>query len=340
VDPKLEEVSVKSNVKASEKPEDLVDHKNDIVPLAVRDSRIRTEFVKANGLSFEVDKCGEGDKLAICLHGFPEHSFSWRYQLPILAELGYEAWAPNLRGYGKSSRPHLVEDYSMDNLLEDVACLIDAAGHKEVVLIAHDWGAVIAWQFAIHKIRPLTKLIICNVPHPGPMKKAFKNGWAQWKKSWYVFFFQIRGLPEKLLGKNDAQGVSDAIYKSAVLKEKFPDDVLDVYRRNANQPGALTAMVNYYRALLRHPKKDQNEDIPMIEVPTLMVWGEEDVALNKETTYGTDEYVKELTLRYLPNISHWVQQEAPTEVNAMITAFLKNAPVPEMEWRMILIDPI
>jgi pimeloyl-ACP methyl ester carboxylesterase len=319
-----------------ENPNRSVDYINDIVPSELRDKRIRTEFVPANGLSFEVDKCGAGDKLAICLHGFPEHSFSWRYQLPMLAELGYEAWAPNLRGYGKSSRPPSVEDYAMSNLMEDIGCLIDAANHKEVVLIAHDWGAVIAWQFAIHKIRPLTKLIICNVPHPGPMKKALKKGWAQWKKSWYIFFFQIPGLPEKLLGKNNAQGVCDAIYNSAVLKDKFPDEVLDVYRRNANQPGALTAMVNYYRALLRNPGDAKNQDIPLIEVPTLMIWGEEDVALTKETTIGTQEYVKEFTIRYLPNISHWVQQEAPLEVNEMMSAFLRDVPVPEMEWKMIL----
>ena len=90
---------------------------NDIVDSSVQDKRIRTEFVDANNLTFEVDKCGSGDKLAICLHGFPEHSFSWRYQLPMLAELGYEAWAPNLRGYGKTSRPLLIENYTMDHLL-------------------------------------------------------------------------------------------------------------------------------------------------------------------------------------------------------------------------------
>ena len=112
---------------------------------ALRDPRISTAFVQANGLTFEVDQCGTGDKLALCLHGFPESSFSWRYQLPVLADLGYTAWAPNMRGYGKSSRPALVEDYALPHLLADVAGLIDAAGKSEVVLIAHDWGAVIAW---------------------------------------------------------------------------------------------------------------------------------------------------------------------------------------------------
>ncbi|MBL4681498.1 MAG: alpha/beta hydrolase [Pseudomonadales bacterium] len=316
------------------------DYLNDIVSVEVKDSRIRTEFVSFDGLSFEVDKCGQGDKLAICLHGFPEHSFSWRYQLPMLADLGYEAWAPNLRGYGKSSRPPSVNDYTMTKLMDDVAGLIDASGHKEVVLIAHDWGAVIAWQFAIKKIRPLNKLIICNVPHPGPMKKAFKKGWAQLKKSWYIFFFQIPHLPEYLLGKNDAEGVGDAILNSAVLKKQFPPEILAVYRRNASQPGALTAMLNYYRALFRDVRQSSKEDIPMIQTPTLMIWGEEDVALTKESTYGTDEFVENFTIRYLPNISHWVQQEAPSEVNAMMAAFIRDEKIPEMTWKMILTDPI
>lgn len=299
---------------------------------------ITTEFVAANGLTFEVDKCGSGDKLAICLHGFPEHSYSWRYQLPFLASLGYEAWAPNLRGYGKSSRPPRVEDYKLDHLMADVGALIDAAGKDEVVLIAHDWGAVIAWQFAIEKIRPLKQLIICNVPHPGPMQRLIKSSWAQKKKSWYVFFFQLPKLPERMLGKNHAQPIADAIKNSAVDKSMFPDEVLEVYRQNADQPGALTAMVNYYRALLKFRKTTPIDEIPKIEVPTLMLWGEDDVALTKESTYGTDEFVTDLQIRYLPRVSHWVQQEAPDVCNAMIGAFLQGRSVPQVEWELKLIN--
>lgn len=310
----------------------------DVVEPELRAEQIRTEFVAANGLTFEVDKCGSGDKLAICLHGFPEHAYSWRYQLPFLAEMGYEAWAPNLRGYGKSSRPPRMEDYKLDNLMADVAGLIDAAGKGEVVLLAHDWGAVIAWQFAIEKIRPLKQLIICNVPHPGPMQRLIRDSWAQKKKSWYVFFFQLPGIPEKMLGRNGAQPVADAIRNSAVDKSRFPDEVLEVYRQNADQPGALTAMVNYYRALLKFRKTTPIDEIPKIDVPTLMLWGEDDVALTKESTFGTEEFVNDLTIRYLPRVSHWVQQEAPEACNAMIEAFLTGQEVPEVEWELKLVS--
>ncbi|HIG44447.1 MAG: alpha/beta hydrolase [bacterium] len=308
-----------------------------IVAGNVKDERIRTELVSANGLTFEVDKCGSGDKLAICLHGFPEHSFSWRYQLPMLADLGYEAWAPNMRGYGKSSRPPLVDDYSLDKLVADVGGLIDASGHKQVVLIAHDWGAVVAWQFAIMKTRPLSHLIICNVPHPGAMREAMRNGFAQLRKSWYVFFFQIPWLPEYLFGRKQARAIGEIFLNTSANKEMFPPEVREVYRNNANQPGALTAMINYYRSLIRSGRKFARQPLPIIETPTLMIWGEDDVALTKESTYGTDKYVADFSIRYLPRVSHWVQQEAPEAVNAMIQAFLKGEEVPEVEWKMHLV---
>lgn len=291
---------------------------------------LRTEFVEAGDLTFEVDMCGEGDRLAICLHGFPEHSFSWRYQLPLLARLGYRAWAPNQRGYGASSRPEGVANYHIDKLVEDVGLLYDASGAKELTILAHDWGAVIAWVFAIKQTRPLARLIIMNVPHPAAAA-AQGRSLAQLKKSWYMFFFQIPWLPEKMLGRLAARGVGDAIVNSSCDPDMFPDDVLDVYRNNAARPGALTAMLNYYRALFRFKSLREygHPEVTKIETPTLMIWGEEDVALGKELTFNTDKFVNDLTLRYLPGVSHWVQQEAPDTVNAMVAAFLTGEEVPE-----------
>ncbi len=313
---------------------------SEIVPQELTDPRIRTEFVAANHQRFEVDMCGSGDRLALCLHGFPEHSFSWRHQLPVLADLGYTAWAPNLRGYGHSSRPAGMEAYSLENLLQDVAGLIDAAGFQEdTVLIAHDWGAVIAWFFAMRRIRPLARLIICNVPHPAAMSKAM--GPAQLLRSWYVLFFQLPRLPELLLGRDGARPVAEALRRSSCDPNRFPDPVVEVYRRNAAQPGALTAMINYYRALVRGggARRQRELGYPVIDTPTLMIWGEDDVALTKETTYGTEAYVRDLTIRYLPRVSHWVQQEAPEIVNPMIKAFLMDEPVPEMTWQARLVPP-
>jgi len=293
----------------------------------MNDFPIKTSFVNANGLTFEVDQCGNGEKFALLLHGFPESKFSWRYQMPLLARLGYTVWAPNMRGYGKTSRPASVADYHIDHLVADVAGLIDAAGGKNTLLMAHDWGAIVAWQFAIRRTRPLERLVIMNVPHPACMARELRT-WAQLKKSWYVFFFQIPWLPERMLTSRGGDGIRRAFVDMAIDKSRFPVAVTDEYRLNALAPGAMKAMINYYRAALRAGGQAMNPEPSNVDVPTLMIWGLEDTALGKATTEGTDRYVKDLTLRYLPGVSHWVQQEAPEKVNAMIEAWINGTPVP------------
>ncbi|NWH08610.1 MAG: alpha/beta hydrolase [Alphaproteobacteria bacterium] len=288
---------------------------------------ITTSFLWANGLQFEVMEGGSGDRLALFLHGFPELNYSFRHQLPLFIQQGYRVLAPNLRGYGRTSRPLGVGDYHIDHLVADVAALYDASGAKSLTLVAHDWGAIIAWHFAIKRVRPLERLIIMNVPHPSCFAREIRT-WKQRRKSWYVFFFQIPGLPEWALSRNGAAAIGEAFRGMAVDKSRFPEEVLAVYREAALRPGALNAMINYYRAAMRAGEKAMVPDPGMIETPTLMLWGEEDTALGKETSFGTEAYVRDLTLRYLPGVSHWVQQEAPETVNAMIKAWLTGESVP------------
>lgn len=290
------------------------------------------EFVQANGLRFHVATCGTGERLALCLHGFPECWYSWRHQMPLLARLGYRVWAPDLRGYGESDRPLGIQAYAVERLMDDVAGLIDAAGARSTVLIAHDWGGVIAWYFALRRVRPLDRLVVMNLPHPAIMDRALRT-WRQMRKSWYALFFQIPRLPEALLRAQDYRAVGEAFRGMAIDKSRFPDDVLRVYRDNAARRGALTAMLNYYRAFVRGGGGTRQRSLgyPLIETPTLLLWGEEDSALGKETTYGTERFVPNLTLRYLPRVSHWVQQEAPETVNAMLEAWLTDRPVPEAD---------
>jgi pimeloyl-ACP methyl ester carboxylesterase len=297
---------------------------------AMSETAIDHQFVRANGLRFHVATCGEGQHLALCLHGFPECWYSWRFQLPMLARLGYRAWAPDLRGYGESDRPLRREDYAIENLLGDVAGLIDESGARSVTLLAHDWGAIIAWYFAMRRQRPLERLVIMNVPHPARMEQALRS-WRQLARSWYVLFFQLPRLPELLLRTRNYRAIGDAFRNMAVDKSRFPDEVLRVYRDAAARPGALTAMVNYYRALVRGGGGARQRALgyAQIQTPTLMIWGERDAALGKETTFGTQALVPNLTIRYLPEVSHWVQQEAPEIVNAMIEAWLAGQPVPE-----------
>jgi pimeloyl-ACP methyl ester carboxylesterase len=295
---------------------------------------IKTQFVHANGLDFETLTCGTGDKLALCLHGFPEHAFSWRYQLPLLAELGYTAWAPNLRGYGRSSRPPGVKAYALPALLADVAGLIDAAGARSTLLIGHDWGGAIAWMMALQALRPLEGLVVMNMPHPALFLKGLRS-WRQVRRSWYAAWFQLPWLPEFLLGWGGARPTGELIRRSVCDRSRFPDEVLAVFRQNASQPGALTAMLNYYRANFRfftgRMSPDQRQVLDaVLHTPTLMIWGEEDVALGKELTRGTEQLVSDFSLRYLPGVSHWVQQEAPEAVNAILAAWLQGEAQPQV----------
>jgi pimeloyl-ACP methyl ester carboxylesterase len=294
-------------------------------------AEIRHAFVEANGLRFHVANCGEGegDRLALFLHGFPECWYSWRHQLPLMARLGYRAWAPELRGYGESDRPSRVQDYAIEKLMADVQGLIDASGAREVVLIGHDWGAIIAWYFAMRFPEAIDRLVIMNVPHPGAAEKAFESR-EQRRKSWYALFFQLPWLPERLLGLRRARPLVQMFRQTGLDESTFPDEAVRIHRENALRPGARKAMLDYYRALFRGggAKRQKALGFPMIETPTLMIWGEQDIALTKQTTFGTDRFVKDLTLRYLPDASHWVQQDDPATVNRMLEAWLAGDPVP------------
>ncbi|WP_293899650.1 alpha/beta hydrolase [Phenylobacterium sp.] len=285
---------------------------------------ITTHTVEANGFRFAVDQAGEGDHLALCLHGFPESRFSWRYQMPLLAQMGYRVWAPDLRGYGETEpKPKDVKAYLIDRLMEDVAALIDASGAKRVTLIGHDWGAGLAWTFAANQVRPLERLVIMNVPHPAVMSAHLRRSWAQLKKSWYMFFFQLPGVPEAAMTANDARAIRQAFHDMAQDKSNFTKDVLDRYAADAQRPGAMTGMINWYRAALRLQGKLAGP-WPVIETPTLIVWGEADSALGIELLDGTQAYVRDLTIERLPGVSHWVQQEAPEKVNAILKTWLTS----------------
>jgi anti-anti-sigma factor len=287
--------------------------------------------ISANGIDFEVLTAGTGDHLALCLHGFPEHAISWRRQIPLLVELGYRVWAPNQRGYGKTTRPDDVAAYAPEHLLADVAALIDASGARRVTLIGHDWGAAVAWLFAIRRLRPLESLVIMNVPHPALFTRALQRSLRQRLKSWYIAFFQLPELPERLLGANRAYAIGRA-FASATEKANFPRELIDFYRDRASEPGAIRAMLAWYRAAARGGMLAQLKlGFPKIAIPTLMIWGEADVALGKETTYGTERYVDRLRLQYLPGVSHWVQQDAPERVNAVLRSFLGEEAAREVE---------
>lgn len=286
-------------------------------------------IVRANGLDFEVFEAGEGDRLALLMHGFPEHAVSWRHQIPVLAQAGYRVWAVNQRGYGASATPP-SGSYGIEALTGDVAGLIDASGASSVTLIAHDWGALVAWTFAIRRVRPLEKLVILNVPHPLCLRAALRTSWRQRAKSWYAMFFQVPAVPELLLSRAGGRPASALIRDSAVHRGNFSREVLAVYAANAARPGGMRAMIDWYREAGRDLARAKDLD-QAIETPTLVIWGEQDVALHLVCLEGTDRYVRDLRIERLPDASHWVQQDAPDAVNRLLTGFLGSHVAPEKE---------
>ena len=288
--------------------------------------------VAANGLRFRVLEEGSGDRLALCLHGFPECAWSWRHQLPLLARLGYRAQAPDLRGYGGSDKPEGESEYALEKLMADVDALIGEAGaHGRTLLLAHDWGAIIAWFYAMRHPGALERLAIFNVPHPAATAEQLSL--RQLLKSWYMAAFQVPRLAEWAVTRRGADWPGRLIRDSAVHKERFDDADMTHYAVVASSGGvggASSPMFHYYRAAIRGRgfQRQQRLGYPEIAVPTLMIWGEQDLALTKRLTFGTSRWVPNLVQRYLPDASHWVQQDQPELVNEMLEAWLRDAPVP------------
>ena len=279
---------------------------------------IGTRRIDANGIRFAIDEAGDGDNVALFLHGFPESRAAWRAQLPFLAEKGWHAVAPDLRGYGETTRLSGRDYYRIPHLVDDVASLFDVLGARRRLLIGHDWGGVIAWQVAVRRRVPLDGLVILNAPHPAVFERLIRQSWRQRARSWYVLFFQLPLLPESQLA------LAGGAALKRILKSQSPNfapDVLDLYARNISRPGAAAAMINYYRAnAFALAASGQPQDT--IDVPTLMIWGENDVALDIALTEGNEEFVADFTLKRLPGVSHWVQEDASPEVNATIAEWL------------------
>lgn len=280
------------------------------------------DYVVTNGVRLHYVTAGSGP-LMVLLHGFPEFWYSWRHQISEFAK-DYKVVAVDLRGYNDSEKPEGIRAYAISELVEDVAGVIRALGYDHCVLVGHDWGGAIAWNVAYTYPTLLSHLIVLNLPHPAKFAEGLRTP-QQLLKSWYIGLFQLPVLPELLLQANNYAAIRAAFKAAAIEPTAFTEEDLDAFAMAAAKPGALTAMVNYYRNIFASSELfDRQWEV--LQIPTLMIWGEEDAALGKELTYGTEDYVADFEIRYIPRCSHWVQQEQPVLVNQYMQAFLKNRP--------------
>jgi pimeloyl-ACP methyl ester carboxylesterase len=281
-------------------------------------------YITTNGVKLHYVTEGEGG-LMLLLHGFPEFWYSWRYQIPAFADQ-YQVVAIDLRGYNESDKPAATEAYAMKELLKDVEGLIQGLGFDRCVLVGHDWGGAIAWHFAYAHPELVESLIIMNLPHPAKFLQGLRSP-LQLIRSSYVFFFQLPWLPELVLQWNDYEFIDALFTGMAVNRSTFTAEDIEIYKDAAAKRGALTAMVNYYRnAWKALPEGEWG----VLQVPTLLIWGEDDAVLGKELTYGTNVHVRDLQVKYIPRCSHWVQQEQPELVNQYMREFLSTEIQPKL----------
>jgi pimeloyl-ACP methyl ester carboxylesterase len=267
-------------------------------------------------------EAGKGP-LVLLLHGFPQFWYEWRHQIPALVEAGFRVVAPDMRGYNLSDKPPGVRSYRVELLARDVERLIQACGERAATVVGHDWGAIAAWIAAMRHPGRVGRLAILNVPHPARSLDGLLSP-GQLMRSSYVFFFQVPRLPEEVIRAGDFALLRSTLRQDPVRPETFTAGDIERYVEAIAQPGALTATLNYYRALLRHPRETRAL-LKRIEAPVLVIWGERDRSLSRRLAEPPRLWVPNLLrVERLPESSHWVAEDRPREVNTLLLDFLSN----------------
>lgn len=275
-----------------------------------------------NGINLHVIEKGEkGWPVLLFLHGFPEFWYGWHNQIDYFVARGYRVIVPDQRGYNLSSKPKRLSSYRITALAEDIAGLIKATGKDKVFITGHDWGGAVAWTMAYLYPDMIRKLIIINMPHPRVFFKTVRSDLSQVMRSWYIGFFQIPRLPEKVLGLYQYKMLQNSLQRTSLPGTFSPAD-LRHYRAAWQQKDALHCMIKWYRAAMRHrnPLATYHRKT---EVPLLLIWGQKDKFLKKEMATQSLAYCQNGHLHTFPDATHWVHHEKSDEVNVLIEGFIK-----------------
>jgi epoxide hydrolase 4 len=277
-------------------------------------------FTTTGPVRLHFKAAGQG-RPVVLLHGFPDFWYGWRRQLGPLVQNGYRVVAPDLRGYNLSDKPREVGAYAVDVLASDVLQLADELWPGEKIsLVGHDWGAAVAWWIGITYPHRLDRLVIVNVPHPAVFEQYIRRP-SQLLKSWYILFFQLPRLPEWALSSRDCYGLSTMLRQSS-HEGAFTEADLQQYRRAWKQPRALTAMLHWYRAAVRY--RAPLEASLRVTVPTLVFWGNQDVALSSEMAEPSRELCDDGWLVQFEHASHWPHLEEWRTLDDILIRFLEG----------------
>jgi pimeloyl-ACP methyl ester carboxylesterase len=283
---------------------------------ATDDPRWQHRFAEVNGVRLHYVEAGAGP-LVVLIHGFPEFWYSWRRQILALAAAGFRVVALDLRGYDLSDKPPGIGAYGVRAVVDDVRGLIASLGATRASLVGHDWGAGIAWAFAMRHPDALTRLVILNGPHPVSMFKGLLKP-RQLLKSWYMFFFQLPWLPEYVARRKGHARLFEPFERLPEGARLTPEE-REAYEKAFEQPGALRSMINYYRAMFRPSGAVR---IAPIDAEVLVLWGEQDLYLGRELAQPGARWAPRARVEYFPGVGHFIHHERPVQVSDRIIQFL------------------
>ncbi|MBI5062605.1 MAG: alpha/beta hydrolase [Desulfatitalea sp.] len=300
--------------------------------MVTQPSSIVHSFVDVNNVRIHYASVGQG-ALMLFVHGFPEFWAAWQDQL---VEFGRDrqAVALDLRGFNLSSRPADPRQYHIKLLVEDLRELMEHLGHRRMVLVAHDWGGGVAWAFANRYPECIEKLVIINSPHPVIFARELLDNPAQRQASAYMNLFRSPDA-EKILSADNYAYLADILFRWGG-HWRFTPELRKRYIEAWSQPGALTGGLNYYRISPLHPPTSEAEEAVIrqiaqaprqmfsVTVPTLVIWGELDEALLVGNLNGLEQFVDRLTVRRIPDATHWVVHEQSARIDSLIRSFVDD----------------
>lgn len=275
-----------------------------------------------NGIALHVVLAGPATgKPLILLHGFPEFWFAWRRQIDHFVSSGYRIIIPDQRGYNLSDKPAGIGSYSIDLLAKDVVGVLDSVAVSKAFVAGHDWGAAVTWYMAARYPERVRRAAMLSVPHPRVFIKNLMTNPAQLRRSWYKIFFQLPWLPECMLRRRD-WALLVRVLRNTSPPGVFSDPDLEQYKESWARNGALTAMLNWYRAALLRPSKlALDPEASRVKVRALLIWGKNDQFVGAAMARESLQYCDDGHLEMFETATHWVQHEEPAQVSALLSQF-------------------